>query len=96
MNVQRNFLNLLLGMVSIATVGSAVEEFSISTKYTEAGTRFPCTEHPSLQGFRDILFFMTLHDIKIIYFRAVCIYYVQDFRRVFNRRAVVDALGGCS
>ena len=80
MNVQRNFLNLLLGMVSIATVGSAVEEFSISTKYMEAGTRFPCTEHPSLQEFRDILFFMTLRGIKIIYFRAVCIYYVQDFR----------------
>lgn len=79
MNVQRNFLNLLLGMVSIATVGSAVKEFSISTKYMEAGIRFPCTEHPSLQGFQDILYFMTLYDIKIIYFCTVCIYYVQDF-----------------
>lgn len=47
----RNFLNLPLGMVSMATEGSAVKEFSISTEDAMLGVTFSCAECSFLQGF---------------------------------------------
>lgn len=66
----RNFLNLPLGMVSMATEGSAVKEFSISRKYADAGYRISI--HGVFVFYRDfkVFFFhsMALCGISIIYF----------------------------
>lgn len=68
MNVCRNFLDLLLGTVSIATAGSAAKEFSISTEHTTPGITFPCTHCSFSHGLQGIFYLMTLCDISIIYF----------------------------